>query len=169
MNQSEWLNCIDPKVMIEASASQMSDHQLKKFSVACHHEIQSLLTDEAKAAVKAFEADIDGKIDPDALSSAKGLLESEVFDSSSSGTIGGIVSDYVLMLFSSSALETTQDALDAVDRVIPWTLNPSQKKPEVYEAECAKARQTHMARLADRLREIVGKPFQVSAKSAIKP
>jgi hypothetical protein len=168
MNQSEWLSCDNPRLMVEAFAARMSDHQLKKFSMACYYEIEPLLTDEAKSAVKAFEADTDGAIDPNALSSAKGLLESEVFDSSSSGTIGGIVSEYVLMLFSSSALETTQDALDAVERVIPWTLDPSQKQPEVYEAECARARQTYMAHLADRLREIVGNPFQEPAQSAMR-
>jgi hypothetical protein len=154
--------------MLETFAGQISDHQLKRFSVACYHQIQQLLTDEASAAIKAFEADIDGKIDSDALSDAKGLLESEIFDSSSSGTIGGIVSDYVLMLFSSSALETTQDALDAVERVIPWTLDLSQKQPEIYKAECAKAQQTHMAHLSDRLREIVGNPFQEPARSAVR-
>lgn len=167
MNQSEWLSCNDPRAMLKVFAGQMSDRQLKLFSVACYHQIQQLLTDEASAAIKAFEADIDGKTDPEALSNAKGLLESEIFDSSSSGTIGGIVSDYVLMLFSSSALETTQDALDAVDRVIPWTLDLSKKQPEIYKAECAKAQQTHMACLADRLREIVGKPFQEPVQSAV--
>ena len=168
MNQSEWLSCTDPRAMLEAFAAQMSDHQLKKFSVACYDEIQPLLTDEAKAAVEAFEADVDGKIDADALANAKGLLESEVFDSGSSGTIGGIVSDYVLMLFSSSALETTEDAMDAVDRVIPWTLDLSQRQPEIYQVQCAQAQQTHMAHLADRLREIVGDPFHEPSKSLVR-
>lgn len=168
MNQSEWLNCNDPRPILEAFADQMSDRQLKLFSVACCHQIQQFFTEEAIAAIRAFEADIDGKIDPEALSNAKGLLESEVFDSSSSGTIGGMVSSYALMFFDSSALETTEYALKAVDRVIPCTLNPSQRQPEVYEAECAKARQIHMTRLADRLREIVGNPFQQPAQSATR-
>lgn len=168
MNQSEWLKCPDPRAMLDAFATQMSDYQLKRFSVACCHQLQQFFTEEAIAAIKAFEADIDGQITPDALANAKGLLESEVFDSSSSGTIGGMVSSYVLMFFDSSALETTEYALKAVDRVIPCTLNPSQKQPEVYEVECAKARQTQMARLADQLREIVGNPFQEPVQSAIR-
>jgi hypothetical protein len=168
MNQTEWLSCTDPKLMIGTFFNHMSDYQLKKFSVACYYEINSLLTDEAKAAVKAFEADIDGNIAPEVLSSAKGLLESEVFDSSSSGTIGGIVSDYVLMLFSSSALETTQDALDAVERVIPWTFDSAQHQTVVFEAKCAEARQIYMARLANQLREIVGNPFQEPVQFATR-
>jgi hypothetical protein len=168
MNQFEWLGCDNPKAMLEAFATQMSDRQLKLFSVACCHQIQQFFTEEATEAIEAFEADIDGKIDPDALENAKGLLESEVFDSSSSGTIGGMISGYVLMFFDSSAFETTQYALKAVDRVIPCSLDLSQKQPEVYEAECARARQTYMAHLADRLREIVGNPFQEPFQSATR-
>jgi hypothetical protein len=168
MNQSEWLSCTDPRAMLETFAGQMSDRQLKLFSVACCHQVQQFFTEEAVAAIRAFEADIDGKIDSQALLNAKGVLESEVLDSGSSGTIGGMVSGYVLMFFESSALEATEYALKAVDRVIPCTLDSSQKQPEVYEAECAKARQTQMARLADRLREIVGNPFQEPAQSALR-
>jgi hypothetical protein len=85
---------------------------------------------------------MDGKIEPDALSKAEGMLESELLDLGSSGTLGGIVKTYVLMLFDSSALEATKEALKAVNRVTPWTLNSEQQQPDVYEDECIKAHQS---------------------------
>jgi hypothetical protein len=159
MNQDEWLACNDPRVMLDAMASRISDRQLKLFSVACYDQIQQFLTEEAKPAVEAFKADIDGKIEPDALTAAEELLESELFDPSSSGTRGGIISAYVISLFDPSALKAAQDALNAVDRAAPWTLDSAQKQPDVFEAQSVKARQVHMSILAERLRAIVGNPF----------
>jgi hypothetical protein len=148
-----------PRLMLDAMRSRISDRQLKLFSVACYYQIQDFLSEEAKPAVEAFKSSIDGKIEPDVLSKAEGMLESELFDSNSSGTLGGIVNTYVLMLFNSSALKAAQGALKAVDRVTPWTLNSDQKQPDVYEDECVKARQAQRAILADRLKEIAGNLF----------
>jgi hypothetical protein len=159
MNQDEWLACNDPRVMLDAMDNQISERQLKIFSVACYDQIQQFLSEEARPAVEAFKADIDGKIEPDALTASVDLLESELFDSSSSGTLGGIISDYVLMLFKASALEAAQEAINAVNRAAPWTLNQAQKQSDVYEAESVKARQAYMTVLAERLRDIVENPF----------
>jgi hypothetical protein len=159
MNQDEWLACNDPRVMLDAMASRIGDRQLKLFSVACYYQIEDFLSNEARSAVEAFKADVDGKIEPDALSKAEGMLESELLDPGSSGTLGGIVNTYVLMLFDSSALEAAQEALKAVTRVTPWTLNSEQQQPDVYENECVNAQQSQMTMLADQLREIAGNLF----------
>jgi hypothetical protein len=159
MNQDEWLACNDPRVMLDAMASRISDRQLKIFSVACYDQIQQFLSEEAKAAVKALKADINGEIESNALTAAEELLESELFDSGSSGTRGGIISAYVISLFDPSALKAAQDALKAVDKAAPWTLDLARKQPDVYEAESVKVQRAYMTVLAERLREIVGNPF----------
>lgn len=159
MNQDEWLVCNDPKLMLEGMASRISDRQLKLFSVACYYQIEDFLSREARSAVEVFKADIEGKIEQGALSKAEGMLESELLDPGSSGTLGGIVNTYVLMLFDSSALEAAQEALKAVNRVTPWTLSLEQQQPDVYENECIKAQQSQMTVLADQLRKIADNLF----------
>ena len=91
MKEIEWSSCPNPKAMLEFLGNRISDRHLKQFSVTCYEHIQEFLTEEAKAAVKAFAADIDNQIDSEALLNAVELLESEMFDPSSSGTIGGIL------------------------------------------------------------------------------
>jgi hypothetical protein len=159
MNQNEWLVCNDPRLMLDAMTSRISDRQLKLFSLDCYDLIQDFLSEAARTAVEVFKANLDAKVDPVALSRAEGIIESELLDPSSSATLGGIVDVYVIMLFDSSAFEAAQGALQAVDRVTPWTLDSAQKQLDVYEGECVKARQAHMTTLAERLREITENLF----------
>ena len=147
MNEIEWKSCTNPAVMLEFSGSRMADRQLKKFSVACYHQIEQYLTEEAKQVVAAVEAEVKGNPDPAAFVSACTALEFEVFDSSSS-TLGGIINNYVLVLTEPPALEGAQSAVNAVKRVSEWTDGTASEK--------AAAQSIALALLASKLRDTVG-------------
>jgi hypothetical protein len=150
MNESEWMNCTDPKEMLKSVGTKLNEHQLKKFSLACYHQIEQFLTDEAKMVIEAVELEVNGKPDPAAFRIACSALKTEIFDSSNSSTLGGIINDYVLALTEPPALEGVQSAISAVLRVTEWETNTT---------EYAQARAASLANLATILREIVGNPF----------
>jgi hypothetical protein len=151
MNQSEWLSCTNPKEMLEFLSGRLSDRQLKQFSVACYRQINPYLTEEAKRVIEALEAEINGDPDPAVFASASAALESEVFDSSRN-TLGGIISNYVLVLTEPPALEGAQTAISAVCRVAEWGTGSASDKTDTQLAE--------LTALANKLRDIVGNSLQ---------
>jgi hypothetical protein len=151
MNESEWIHCTNPIPMLELLGSRMSDRQLKQFSVACYRQINPYLTEEAKRVIEALEAEINGDPDPAVFASASAALESEVFDSSRN-TLGGIISNYVLVLTEPPALEGAQTAISAVCRVAEWGTGSASDKADTQSAE--------LTDLANKLRDIVGNSLQ---------
>jgi hypothetical protein len=150
MNQSEWSSCTDPKVMLQSLGMQLNDRQLKQFCVACYHQIESYLTDEARRVVVAIEAEVNGCPDSIAFKAACGALETDIFDPESSSTLGGILNDYVLALTDPPALQSAKSAISAVLRVTEWNTG---------SVEYIQARAQTLSELATLLREIVGNPF----------
>lgn len=63
MDEREWLDAIDPRPMLQALPSNVSDRVLRLFAVACCRRIFHLLDDELGAqAIKNAEACADGLI-----------------------------------------------------------------------------------------------------------
>jgi hypothetical protein len=151
MNQDEWVNCSDPKRMLNFLGEQLNDRQLKQLSVACYRKIDRYLTDEARMVVELIEAEVNGKPDPVAFKAACGVLASEVFDSSSSSSTGGVINSYVFVLTEPPAMEGTQTAINAVMRAAEWQAEST--------TEISQERAASLANLATILREIVGNPF----------
>jgi uncharacterized protein (DUF2164 family) len=98
MKQDKWLNCSDSEQMLNFIGAKLSDHHLRKFSVACYRQIEQYLTDEARLVIEAIEAEINGQPDPDAFKVACGMLATEVFEPSNSSSPGGVIDSYVFVV-----------------------------------------------------------------------
>ncbi len=61
MNESEWIECVDPKPMLEFLRGKTSERKLRLFAVGCCHKYRQLLVPEACEALDVAEKVAEGR------------------------------------------------------------------------------------------------------------
>src|SRR5438445_11670657 len=85
MTEREWLECTDPRPMLEFLRGQASERKLRLFACACCRAVWALLTDQpSRHAVEVAERYADGLVGAEALADASQAAWKAWEDSASS-------------------------------------------------------------------------------------
>jgi hypothetical protein len=160
MNATQWNNCTDPLLMLDSIGEQMSDRQLKQFTVACCRQIKQI-PEEAEDAVKVIEAEANGYFDPNARDRVCNSLVLDLIEPSSSATVGGLINGCMLEILSQeSSLKGARSAISLATRAASWNLtNTSSQKPSSTIESEHDLKIAELTVLAQLLRELVGNSF----------
>jgi hypothetical protein len=151
MTEAEWLDCTDPKLMLEFLRGKASERKLRLFAVGCCRRVRGLLTSEkSRKAVEVAERYVDGQTGQSELLGAVRGAEREA--ASSCGP--GFGYDAVAAVIAAGDPNTTSvdAALLAAHNAVNAAGGPSLHRRTAFMAE-----RSGQVRL---LRCIIGNPFR---------
>jgi hypothetical protein len=79
MTEQEWLECTDPKPMLEFLRGKTTDRKLRLFAVACCRRVWHLLHKRGRRAITITEHFVDGMATPSALEQARARLSHNTY------------------------------------------------------------------------------------------
>ncbi|MGH7224937.1 MAG: hypothetical protein ACRELF_17070 [Gemmataceae bacterium] len=139
MNESEWLACDDPRLLLTFMRGKASDRKYRLFMLNCCYHLRHLLVDKPyRRTVEIAEQFVDGSIDYSELAVARELAEHIAWWGSNEGTFGPLwlagwyrdAHEGALAISSDPdaaavlALATTMDNAQAAaeELCVPWAL-----------------------------------------------
>jgi hypothetical protein len=156
MTEAEWLNCSDPKVMLEYLRDKTSDRKFRLFAVACCRRVERYFEDDCcLRAVDLVEQYVDGKANIELLRSAVRKVE-EITDDIPSARVARNAADVDFGGITAGDYENAvQSAFTASEEAAEICLdfdNEPLTKPNAFDRERIEQ--------CDLLRGIIGNPFR---------
>jgi hypothetical protein len=151
MTEQEWLDCTDPKLMLEFLRGKASERKLRLFAVGCCRRVRGLLTSEkSRKAVEVAERYVDGQTGQSELLAAVRGAEREAASS------GGPVIGYDAVAAVIAAADPNTTSVDAALSTAHNAVNAAGGS-FLHRRTAFMAERSAQVRL---LRCIIGNPFR---------
>jgi hypothetical protein len=161
MDESIWLNCANPAVMLEYLFDRATDRKLRLFACACCRRYWRSLTDRrGQQVIEAGERFADGRLDRAGL---EPVIGSARVAAAETGQFEAGVYNAAVAAAGEQITESVRGVVEALERTARW-LAAYECVPGMNEAaEVNEALGRERQEQCDLLREIFGNPFRFSA------
>jgi hypothetical protein len=156
MTEQEWLDCADPKPMLDFLRGQTSERKLRLFACACVRRAWHLLSDTGRQAVGTAEAYADGMTDTEALRATSCAAHKPVDDAIEAANSSYLGFDLGPAL---SAADAAFEASSGMDSDITRHLVPLNAARAAQDALGGRTGSEPAAQAA-LVRDVCGNPFK---------
>jgi hypothetical protein len=159
MTEQEWLECTDPRPMVEFLRGKASDRKLRLFAVACCRRIWHLINDQrSRIAVEIAESYVDGLATEAKVSTARedadNVVDEQCYDLELPNNVDAAIA-------ASNVVSTGTRELEQPVEIAYWTASHTQSAlvAHIRDSERVPLKQLEGTVQSNMARCIFGNPF----------